>query len=494
MSQHNCTSSHIEPPAHGSGQIEHRAFIEKLRLVTIPLAFALTISGVALSFIAGCTFTETYDGVQYEMGTVSRYADGRVELGNLRNDTTIQGIPCRGASQIMFYENGKVQSARLSADSTFDGILFRTGSSMRFHPNGRVKEGKLAKATAIGGVTCDDYAIVEFRENGKFKKGSLAEDTVIQGIAYRKLRDIWFWENGQVQEGTLAVETVVQGMRHKADEKVKFAEDGTTSYPGALVANATINHVQYSVGTNVEFHENGKIKSAHLSGNTIIQGLSFKEATWVEFDEDGLLKEGILAANATIKDTAYKAGTWVAFDKMGLVAETRKPGEELAPLTAALQLGTFINQPEGLSLMEKLLHRQDPRGRAPGVVDCLVSTGVQLLTDEAAWKDERLAFLIFHFLKHRHDGKAVVDSLVRKVSSDAPNRPHLLFLAVKLGIAGTEARLNQVLLEHGNVRMAEDFLNSGSLDLRDGAKRWAEAHGHAIETGRGSHRVSWGQF
>jgi len=69
-----------------------------------------------------------------------------------------------------------------------------------------------------------------------------------------------------------------------------------------------------------------------------------------------------------------------------------------------------------------------------------------------------------------------------------------LFLGVKLGIPGTEERLNGILVKHGDKRMAEDFLNSGSQKLHDGGKQWAERHGYTIHTGLGSHRVTWGEF
>lgn len=69
-----------------------------------------------------------------------------------------------------------------------------------------------------------------------------------------------------------------------------------------------------------------------------------------------------------------------------------------------------------------------------------------------------------------------------------------LYLGVKLGISGTEERLINILMKHGNSDMAEDFLNSGSSELYDGGQRWANENGYMMMTGMGSNRVSWGNF
>jgi hypothetical protein len=87
----------------------------------------------------------------------------------------------------------------------------------------------------------------------------------------------------------------------------------------------------------------------------------------------------------------------------------------------------------------------------------------------------------------------VINSLARQVLQPS-NRPQVLFLAVKLGIKGSEEKLVDVLKEHGDKAMAEDYLNCGSKKLHDGAQDWAQSHGYIIGSGNGSHRVGWGSF
>ena len=177
-----------------------------------------------------------------------------------------------------------------------------------------------------------------------------------------------------------------------------------------------------------------------------------------------------------------------------LVGCSRETDEQLLmKMNAGLQAGNFHNQPEALRSVSKLLSRGNEKVCDPEVIDCIITTGALLLTDDAEWTDRNEARDVYDLIK-RYDNGMVVDGLVRKVIQDATNRLHVLFLGIKLGIPGSQERLNKVLDEHGDKKMAEDFLNSGSSELYDGGKRWANTHGFSIMSGMGSHRASWGNF
>lgn len=130
--------------------------------------------------------------------------------------------------------------------------------------------------------------------------------------------------------------------------------------------------------------------------------------------------------------------------------------------------------------------------RKPNAIDNIVFEGAGYLSDEAAWINKTEGRRIYDILKTVR-GEVVVDSLARHVLKPEI-RLRALFLGVKLGISGTEERLNHILVERGDKRMAEDFLNAGSQKLYDGGRAWANTHGYNILTGMGSHRVSWGTF
>lgn len=120
-----------------------------------------------------------------------------------------------------------------------------------------------------------------------------------------------------------------------------------------------------------------------------------------------------------------------------------------------------------------------------------VRQAATLLDNNANWKDAGTAKDIYGMLKAF--GSRVVPVLITEVMN--PNgRLQLLFLVVKLGIKGSEDGLVKALEEHGDKQMAEDYLNSGSEVLGEGAKRWAESRGYKVMEGKGSHRVIWGSF
>jgi len=122
----------------------------------------------------------------------------------------------------------------------------------------------------------------------------------------------------------------------------------------------------------------------------------------------------------------------------------------------------------------------------------LLHSGAQLLDAQGNWTDISNARPMYDDLKVM-DGDIVTKAMVRKVIQNE-DRLRVLFLAVKLGISGSEARLNDVLHGYGDKSMAEDYLNSGSSSLYEGGRQWANSHGYNLRTGMGSHRVGWGRF
>gem|GEM_PF-4896507 len=79
------------------------------------------------------------------------------------------------------------------------------------------------------------------------------------------------------------------------------------------------------------------------------------------------------------------------------------------------------------------------------------------------------------------------DDLERVGSGD-----HSFVLVGTLAIPGTEVILIKALREFGTVKMAEDFLNSGSAELAAAARHWAKEKGYPVRPGLGSNRFTWG--
>ncbi|RJP40590.1 MAG: ankyrin repeat domain-containing protein [Phycisphaerales bacterium] len=130
--------------------------------------------------------------------------------------------------------------------------------------------------------------------------------------------------------------------------------------------------------------------------------------------------------------------------------------------------------------------------RDVGKAKRLLDEGVRLLNQSGEWTAPDRARPIYDELRTL-DGQVVTNVIVAKTSR-GEDRLCTLFLAVKLGIPGSEDRLNELLQIHGDKSMAEDFLNCGSQALNEGAHRWAESRGYTIGSGTGSHRVRWREF
>lgn len=152
----------------------------------------------------------------------------------------------------------------------------------------------------------------------------------------------------------------------------------------------------------------------------------------------------------------------------------------------------FILSSDQLDAVSKLISRDYEKTKNPKVIDSVVLSAAECLDDDAAWADEDRGRVAYNILQ-KVDENLVIDSIVRHVIDDN-NRLHVLFLAVKLGINGSEEELNDALMNYGDVSMAEDYLNSGSSELDDGGRKWAEENGYSIWAGEGSHRASWGEF
>ena len=141
-----------------------------------------------------------------------------------------------------------------------------------------------------------------------------------------------------------------------------------------------------------------------------------------------------------------------------------------------------------LSAFSIPLRKKHPEAKNPAIIDWLVTSASALLNENAAWLDEKRARRGYDTLKKVKE-TFVIDSLGRLIFNQNI-RLRVLFLGIKLGIPGTQERLNSSLMQNGDKNMAEDFLNSGSSELHECGKRWANEHGYSIGSGMGSHRAS----
>lgn len=126
-------------------------------------------------------------------------------------------------------------------------------------------------------------------------------------------------------------------------------------------------------------------------------------------------------------------------------------------------------------------------------LDDLVGRTSMCLDVSGKWEPKQVEYghAGYDRLKLDTIAEPVTDSLARHMLRD-DTRLRVLLLGIKLGIQGSDAKLVEVLRQHGNKPMAEDFLNCSHPPLQSAARRWAHEHGYQITTGTGSHRAAWG--
>lgn len=166
------------------------------------------------------------------------------------------------------------------------------------------------------------------------------------------------------------------------------------------------------------------------------------------------------------------------------------------PRDFIILVGSFI-----ILLSACAIHRPPTREEClelAGPVDETITAQLFVLTHYLTtlgnWTNVSAARPIYNSLKQKNSAD-VTNAIVYSVCyPEGGNRLLFLISAVKLGMAGSEQRLNELLMRYGDKSMAEDYLNSGSSALDLGGRRWAATHGYKIMTGAGSHRARWGHF
>ena len=128
----------------------------------------------------------------------------------------------------------------------------------------------------------------------------------------------------------------------------------------------------------------------------------------------------------------------------------------------------------------------------PSTIDSLIYSASTLLDKQGHWLDRQKGRQVYETLQ-KMDDNAVGDGLARHVQF-RDYRTQVLLLGVKLGISGSDTKLLQVLSDHGDGPMAEDFLNSGFPNLDEGVQQWAKRNGYKISPGQTLGQAEWGNF
>lgn len=239
---------------------------------------------------------------------------------------------------------------------------------------------------------------------------------------------------------------------------------------------------------------------------------SLPPGTRPSFDLGALLDSGDEAVALSALDYTVSRGA------VALASLSIRPGSTATGLSAALR---HEIEDMGGSESESAPPQSGPRsdrlariqaaiavllrlGHAPasptvaGLVDRLLLAGAGCVSDQGDLEREH-GLPLYRTLKSIADdaapnggGRECVISGLERAVLEGKLRSKVLMFAVKLGIEGSESRLKDLLLKHGDKQMAEDYLNCGSQALDEAGRAWAAARGYLVSVGDGSHRVRWG--
>lgn len=123
----------------------------------------------------------------------------------------------------------------------------------------------------------------------------------------------------------------------------------------------------------------------------------------------------------------------------------------------------------------------------------LLERGARCLGPTGSWFDVHTGRTVYDELR-RCSPHIYNPAIVRRVLERSELRRPLLYLAIKLGITGSEEKLVEVLRRFGTKELAVDYLNAGSTALRVAAEKWARQNNYRIYRAGGRWEVAWGRF
>lgn len=128
-------------------------------------------------------------------------------------------------------------------------------------------------------------------------------------------QEVQFYENGQIKSAYLKEDQVIQGFYCSKDEPVSFYENGQLQE--ALLVQEEVAGLNILPGTKVQFYENGQIKKATLGADQMIYAIKVLGGTDIRFYENGTLTEITIGEDVNIEGHFVRRGTTVYFNRDG---------------------------------------------------------------------------------------------------------------------------------------------------------------------------------
>lgn len=124
-------------------------------------------------------------GILLKAGEVEFAHNGRLYHGTLSGDQVIQGISCKGGTEIQYWTTGWLAHAVLSKRQKVQGLIFEGGTEIHFRHNGKVYSGILSDPLRVGETLFLPRSEVTLNSEGDLIEVKLKRAQKIRGSLYK---------------------------------------------------------------------------------------------------------------------------------------------------------------------------------------------------------------------------------------------------------------------------------------------------------------------
>lgn len=265
----------------------------------------------SINFVNGNGNCINYAGLQFKK--VVFYSNGKPQFGELQFDCEYMEIGFMADTKIFLRENGNIGKGTLSKDKVINGIKLERGDDVHFNKDGSFNSFVLRSGKTrveINGLPCKTSGYQYFSHVKRVQKAVLSEKCGYAGWTLKSDTEVEFFENGKVKSAILGRDRTFNGTEYKEGERLNFTEEGTFIQQG----KKDINGFPIDVSKQVERYEDGKLKSAVLAKDHTYNGIDLTKGTRITFNSDGHL---ILPGDMLVQRVPCKGGHPVEFHKNG---------------------------------------------------------------------------------------------------------------------------------------------------------------------------------
>lgn len=166
-------------------------------------------------------------GIEYLDEGAELFPDGSIHGATLVRDTDIQGLPCAGGCDVVFFPGGRLRLARLSRPVVIAGVACAPGI-VYFHESGALLNATLAAAHEFAGVPVPASARVTLDEAGGLLEHSqrLEADQLVGGLPCSAEFHAWVYPDGRPSLVVLASPSVIGGREYPRGAELFLDEGG----------------------------------------------------------------------------------------------------------------------------------------------------------------------------------------------------------------------------------------------------------------------------